>query len=128
MSGATLVPISTGVRAEDGTVDVDASDLGAFNGWQRNAYSGAGATRDSLGFKQVPTTGSILGLDMGRVIQLLQEFDAPGNIGQFSLQIVANCSNPHKQDWNTSEYELVVLVINAGVLITQQGSSSSYIG
>ena len=63
---------------------------------------------------------------MGRVIQLPQEVDAPGSVGQFSLQVVANCSNPHKQDWNTSEYELVVLVINAGVLVTQQGSSSSF--
>ena len=89
---------------------------------------GCGATRDSLGFRQVPTTGPILVLDMGRVTQLPQEFDAPGNIGQFSLQVVANCSNPHKQDWKTSEYELVILVVNLGVLITQQGSSSSYIG
>ena len=82
----------------------------------------------TLGFKQIPTTGSILVLDMGRVIQLPQEFDAPGNIGQFSLQITANCSNPHKQNWTTNEYELVVIVCNSGVLITQQGSSSSYIG
>ena len=65
---------------------------------------------------------------MGRVIQLPQEFDAPGNIGQLSLQVIVDAANPHKQDWNANEYELVVLVVNAGVLITQQGSSSSYIG
>ena len=49
-----------------------------------------------------------------------------GSIGQFSLQVIANCANQHKDEW--SEYELVILVVNPGVLITQQGSSSSYIG
>jgi hypothetical protein len=33
---------------------------GAYNGWARNAYSGTGATGKTLGFKQIPTTGSIL--------------------------------------------------------------------
>ena len=35
------------------------NNFAAYNGWQRNAYSGTGATNDSLGFKQIPTTGSI---------------------------------------------------------------------
>jgi hypothetical protein len=54
---------------------------------RRNLITGTGAAGDTLGFKQIPTTGSILVLDMGRVIQLSQEFDAPGNIGQFSFQV-----------------------------------------
>ena len=57
-----------------------------------------------------------------------QEFDAPGNIGQFSLQVIVSAANQHKYAWNANEYVLVVLVINPGVLITQQGSSSTYIG
>ena len=65
---------------------------------------------------------------MGRTIQLPQEFDAPGNIGQFSLQVICTAANQHKYAWNANDYELVVLVINPGVLITQQGSSSTYIG
>ena len=67
-------------------------------------------------------------LDMGRTIQLPQEFDAPGNIGQFSLQVIVDAAKQHKYAWNANEYELVVLVVNPGVLITQQGSSSTYIG
>ena len=88
----------------------------AYNGWQRNAYSGTGATADSLGFKQIPTTGTVLVLDMGRTIQLPQEFDAPGNIGQFSLQVICTAANQHKYVWNANEYELVVLVVNPGGL------------
>ena len=101
----------------------------AYNGWQRNAYSGVGSTAGyAYPFKQVPTTGSILVLDMARVIQLSQEFDSVGSIGQFSLSVIANCGNQHKDTWNANDYELVILVVNPGVLITQQGSSSSYIG
>ena len=65
---------------------------------------------------------------MGRTIQLPQEFDAPGNIGQFSLQIIVEVANQHKHAWNANNYELVVIVINPGVLLTQQGSSATYIG
>ena len=39
-----------------------------FNGWQRNAYSGVGAPAEHVGFKQIPTTGSILVLDFARQI------------------------------------------------------------
>ena len=117
-SGCTIAPAtSSGDNAN-----------AAYNGWQRNAYSGTGATSDTLGFKQIPTTGTILVLDLGRTIQLPQEFDAPGNIGQFSLQVIVDAANQHKYAWNANEYELVVLVVNPGVLITQQGSSSTYIG
>ena len=65
---------------------------------------------------------------MGRTIALSQEFESVGSIGQYSLQVQVNVSNQHKYAFNAGEYELVVLVVNPGVLITQQGSSSSYIG
>ena len=65
---------------------------------------------------------------MGRTIQLPQEFDAPGNIGQFSLQVIVTAANQHKYAWEANDYELVVLVVNPGVLIMQQGSNSTYIG
>jgi hypothetical protein len=103
-TGCTIAPATS-------TAD---NDFAAYNGWQRNAYSGTGATGDSLGFKQIPTTGTILVLDMGRTIQLPQEFDAPGNIGQFSLQVICTVANQHKYAWNANEYELVVLVVNPG--------------
>ena len=65
---------------------------------------------------------------MGRTIQLPQEFDAPGNIGQFSLQVIVTAANQHKYLWDANDYELVVLVINPRILTTMLGSSATYIG
>ena len=106
-SGSTIGPASGVATGATNTV--------LYNGWQRNAYSGTGATATSVGFKQIPTTGSILVLDMGRTIALSQEFESVGSIGQYSLQVQVNVSNQHKYAFNSGEYELVVLVINPGV-------------
>jgi hypothetical protein len=67
-------------------------------------------------------------LDFARFIPLPSEYDAPGSIGQYNLQIVADVQNQHKDTWNSSDYELVVLTISSGVLLCERGSSSSYIG
>ena len=61
----------------------------------RLTTDGSGTHTRELGlkvihYKQIPTTGTVLVLDMGRSIQLPQEFDAPGNIGQFSLQVIVD--------------------------------------
>ena len=44
-SGVTIAPSAS--RADNAN--------GAYNGWQRNAYSGTGATNESLSFEQIPT-------------------------------------------------------------------------
>jgi hypothetical protein len=67
-------------------------------------------------------------LDFARFIPLPSEYDAPGSIGQYNLQVVADVENQHKDTWNSSDYELVVLTISSGVLLCERGSSSSYIG
>ena len=61
-------------------------------------------------------------------IPLPSEYDAPGSIGQYNLQVIADVENQHKDTWNSSDYELVVLTISSGVLLCERGSSSSYIG
>ena len=50
----------------------------------------------------------------------------PGSIGQFNLQVSVDVANLTKDIW--SNYELVVLVQNPGVLITDRGSSSTFCG
>ena len=49
-----------------------------------------------------------------------------GSIGQFNLQVILNVANYTKDVWN--DYELVILVQNSGVLITDRGSSSTFVG
>jgi hypothetical protein len=39
------------------------------------------------GIKLVPTTGSILVLNFAEVIQLTEEYYAPGSLGSFNLQL-----------------------------------------
>ena len=62
----------------------------------RNAYSGVGANLIAIGanpaipnpgFQLIPTTGTILVLNFGEVIQLTEEYYAPGSLGSFNLQL-----------------------------------------
>ena len=53
-------------------------------------------------------------------------FYAAGNIVQFNLQFIVTVANLTKDTW--SDYELVILVQNSGVLITDRGSSSTFVG
>jgi hypothetical protein len=99
-----------------------------YNAWPLNPYAGQGSVDNSLGIKMIPLTGSIVVLDFARFIPLPSEYDAPGSIGQYNLQVVADVENQHKDTWNSSQYELVVLTISSGVLLCERGSSSSYIG
>jgi hypothetical protein len=51
------------------------------------------------GFKYVPTTGTILVLDFATVIQLTEEYFAPGSLGQFNLQISVDVVNNQTTLW-----------------------------
>ena len=39
---------------------------------------------------------------MRRTIQLPQDFDAPGNLGQFSLQVIVTAANQPKYLWDAN--------------------------
>jgi hypothetical protein len=67
------------------------------------------------GVKQIPTTGSILVLNFGEVIQLTDEYYAPGSLGTFNLQLQLEVINNHKVNWAADEVELVIIPINSGV-------------
>ena len=41
----------------------------------------------------VPTCGSVLMLDVGKHVNLIDDFYAPGSIGNFTFQITINCEN-----------------------------------
>ena len=50
-----------------------------------------------LGMKLVSTTGSILVVNFAEVIQLTDEYHAPGNLGTFSLQVTIQVRNSDKE-------------------------------
>ena len=59
----------------------------------RSAYSGVGARTGTPGFQLSPTTGTILVLSFAEVIQLTEEYYAPGSLGSFNLQMAVTVQN-----------------------------------
>jgi hypothetical protein len=83
---------------------------------------------------QVQTTGSYLMLDMGKHLELVEPFYAPGSLGSFQLQFNVQVEN---YTWQTPPGftaspaltpEIVVIPVNSGIMVTEKGQSSSYTG
>jgi len=83
---------------------------------------------------QVQTTGSYLMLDMGKHLELVEPFYAPGSLGSFQLQFNVTVENYTWQTppgFTTSPSltpEIVVIPVNSGIMVTERGQSSSYTG
>ena len=80
------------------------------------------------GFKYIPTTGTILVLDFATVIQLTEEYFAPGSLGQFNLQISVDVVNHQTTTWTKDQYELLIMTMNTGVFVNEKGTSSTFTG
>ena len=63
------------------------------------SYAGVGSVlngaTNSPGFKYISTIGSMLVLDFAQVIQLTDEYYAPGSLGTFNLQVQLDVTNNH---------------------------------
>jgi len=73
----------------------------------------------------VPTVGSVLVLDFGRHIQLIEDYYSPGSLGNFQVQFSINVFN---QSGVTISPDLVLITVNSGVFVTERGQSSVYTG
>jgi len=114
------------------TMSVSGRGGGISASWE--PYSGVGARRTGggagdvdPGFKYIPTTGSMLVLNFAEVIQLTDEYYAPGSLGTFNLQFQVDVVNNHKENWNGGDIELIVIPINSGVFVNERGTSSTFI-
>ena len=116
-----------------GSVVSVAGYLDAANGRSstlRSAYAGLGANLaggNNPGFQLVPTTGTILVLNFAEVIQLTEEYYAPGSLGSFNLQLAVVAQNNTNVDWAAGSYELVVMPMNCGVFVNEKGTSSTFL-
>jgi hypothetical protein len=88
--------------------------------------SNNGANRTS-GIRLVPTTGSILVLNFAEVIQLTEEYYAPGSLGSFNLQLTVNATNNHAYEWNGANIEMIIMPMLSGVFVNEKGTSSTFI-
>ena len=109
----------------DRSLDNRPHPIAPYNGLGANKHSTAGA---NLGVQYVPTTGTILVLNFAEVIQLTEEFYAPGSLGSFNLQLQVTVENNQNYNWAGNEYELVIMVMNSGVCVNERGTSSTFIG
>ena len=79
------------------------------------------------GVKLVSTTGSILVLNFAEVIQLTDEYYAPGSLGTFNLQVTLQVRNNHRDNWPVNSYEMIIIPINSGVFVNERGTSSTFL-
>ena len=101
----------------------------ALSAVARSPYSGVGSNsagnRANPGVQYVPTTGTILVLNFAEVIQLTEEYYAPGSLGTFNLQLTVQTQNNQNEDWPA--YELVIMTLNSGVFVNERGTSSTFL-
>ena len=85
-------------------------------------------TQNNPGVQYVPTTGTILVLNFAEVIQLTEEYYAPGSLGSFNLHLQVTVQNNQNFTWLGSEHELVTMVMNSGVFVNERVASSTFLG
>jgi hypothetical protein len=102
----------------------------------RAGYSGVGAyapiaaetyaLHRTTGCQLLPTAGSMLVLNMGEIIQLTEDYLAPGSIGSYNLQISLKLQNHQTQAWESGKWETFVIPMNSGIFVNERGTSSVY--
>jgi hypothetical protein len=86
--------------------------------------SGVGEATDGAGAgRYVPTVGSVLALDVGRDLNIIEEYYAAGSIGSFNLQFSVTCENWGPQ---VDQPELVLICMNSGSFACERGTSATF--
>jgi hypothetical protein len=67
-------------------------------------------------------------LEFGKDIALTDAFYAPGSIGAFNLQVILKVHNQTQIQYETSEWELIILTKMSGMLVNERGTTSVYQG
>jgi len=78
------------------------------------------------GFTQYASVGSYLVLEFGKDIQLVEDYYAPGSLGNFNLQV--NLVLENYLPYAITNCEVVVITMNSGVFVNERGTSSTYTG
>ena len=95
---------------------------GSNQTWQE--FSGAAYRADPAGGNGslVRTTGSMLMLNFAEAIQITESWYSPGSIGNFNIQFQLEIEN----NTASTDYELVLITLNSGILVTERGSTSIF--
>jgi hypothetical protein len=97
---------------------------GVFLGTARDALD----KFESTYFFPTATVGGCLVLEFGKDIQLIEDFFAPGSLGNFNIQVQLRYQNNNQSLATGSEIEMVMITMNSGVFVCERGTSSTYTG
>ena len=102
------------------------------NGESNLSLSANGVTLDGgvpiASFKTVPTCGSMLMLEFGKDIQLIEDFFAPGSLGNFNIRVNIYYLNNNPSIKSGDQLQLTMITLNSGVFVCERGTSSTYTG
>ena len=102
------------------------SENGSNQTWYEFSGSATKAASASGSGQTMPTCGSLVVLEFGKDIQLVEDFYAPGSLGNFSLQINLTAINQSNQ--TLANTEIVLITMNSGVWVNERGTSTVYTG
>lgn len=102
-------------------------NMSVKNGLQMNFYefSGSGISKNTNGTTSVPTIGSILVIDPAIDLSIDAQYSNMSS-GQFNMQFNVEILNQTESDENS--LTLYLLVVNSGLFITENGTSSFITG
>jgi hypothetical protein len=104
------------------------SSYAAISGLDIPTSSILSAAPTAPGFQSFPTVGSCLMLEFGKDIQLIEDFFAPGSLGNFNIQVNVFVENNNETLPQGANLELVMITMNSGVFVCERGTSSTYTG
>ena len=81
------------------------------------------ATAGSGAGQFVRTSGSLVVLNMGEHVNLVEDFYSSGSIGAFNLQLTVDVENYSSTD---TKFELVLITMNSGAFACERGTSTTY--
>jgi hypothetical protein len=91
-------------------------------------YEGPAGSYQPPRFTVVPTSGGVLVLEFGKDIQLIEDFFAPGSLGNFNIRVNVKYQNNNPSIDAGDAIELVMITMNSGVFVCERGTSSTYTG
>ena len=85
----------------------------------RSGLSGVGSygpigAAETENLKRTPGF-QLLVLSFAEIIQLTEDYYAPGSLGSFSLQVAIKVQNHQTEDWAVGGWELLLIPMNSGI-------------
>lgn len=94
------------------------------NWYEYNGYANA-VSSDGNG-RNISTSGSLLVLAFGKDIQLVNDYEAPGCIGNYNFQYNLTVVNNTGANVTSSSHELVTITLNSGLMVFDRGTASKF--